>query len=303
MPYFERRGFKVEPRSEQSERLDIEKAYKRASKALDADRIDPEALEGCDEQTVARDMQYVRDRQAQFKLETRPEALEDEKVATMFEAIIHEQVDLSDWLGPNAETITASYFDDIANGVDTIVRFQSEEEADTHMGLAIDVTFSTDIRDKLNRILNDIEQGKLAEVKYFGSPKPESPDEYVYSGGLKVPRVVIGIEKRTVEKLAGLWLDKKKKELGDHMVQRVIAKEILDQLELFEKYARSRNNRNHIAESYANTRRTLEQSLNEREDGGFETENIGSLKNDRVFGVIEQYLGDAAAAMKARYAR
>ncbi|MDP3778441.1 MAG: hypothetical protein Q8R30_00135 [bacterium] len=298
MPYFERRGFKVE----QKEGFDMGKAYKRASEALDADRIDPETLEGCDKEMVARDMQYVRDREAQFKMESRLGSEEEQKAATVFEAIIHEQVELNDWLGPNAETMSASRFDDIANGVDTIVRFQREGESDSHLGLAIDVTFSTDIRGKLNRIMEDIERGKLTEVKYFGSPSPEDPDEYVYNGGLKVPRVVIGIEKHTVEKLAELWLNKNKKELGAHVVQRVIAKEILDQLELFEKYARSRNNRNNIAETYAHVRDVLERSLNEREDGGFETENTGALKNDRVLGVIEKYLNDVAAAMKVRYA-
>lgn len=285
---------------EQPEQFDMGKAYQRANNVLDADRIDPEALEGCDKEMVARDMQYVRDRQARFKIESRPEAEEDKKMATVLEAIVHEQVELNDWLGPNAETISASHFDDIANGVDTIVQFQREGEHDAHLGLAIDVTFSTDIRNKLNRIMEDIEQGRLTEIKYFASPNPEEPDEYVYNGGLKVPRVVIGIEKQTVEKLADLWMKKNKKELGAHVVQRVIAKEILDQLTCFEQYARSRNNRNHIAENYKHVRDTLERSLNEREDGGFETEDIGSLRNDRVLGVIEKYLGDVTAAMRAR---
>lgn len=285
---------------EQSEQFDMGKAYQRANEVLDADRIDPEVLEGCDKEMVARDMQYVRDRQARFKIESRPKAEEDKKMATILEAIVHEQVELNDWLGPNAETISASHFDDIANGVDTIVQFQREGEHDAHLGLAIDVTFSTDIRDKFNRIMEDIERGRLTEIKYFASPNPEKPDEYVYNGGLKVPRVVIGIERQTVEKLADLWMKKNKKELGTHVVQRVIAKEILDQLALFEQYARSRNNPKSIAETYKRVREMLERSLNEREDGGFETENVGSLKNDRVFAVIERYLDDVTAAMRAR---
>lgn len=61
MPYFERKRFKME----QQERFDIEKAYQRANEVLDMDRIDPEKFEHYDKQMVGRDMQYVRDREAQ----------------------------------------------------------------------------------------------------------------------------------------------------------------------------------------------------------------------------------------------
>mgnify|MGYP001569067552 CR=1 FL=1 len=51
-------------------------------------------------------------------------------MATIMEAIIHEQIELNDWLGPDAETITPSQYDVIANGVDSIIRFQHEGDDD-----------------------------------------------------------------------------------------------------------------------------------------------------------------------------
>lgn len=294
MVYFERRGFS----SRDVEKMGIDKAYELAEKVLEADRIDPQKFEHYDKQMVDRDMQYVRDREAQFERESRPEARQDKKMATVMEAIIHEQVELGDWLGPNAQTITPSHYDDIANGVDSIVRLQREGEGDTHLGLAIDVTFSTDIRGKLNKIMEDIEQGKLTEIKYFASPNPEDSNEYVYTGSLKIPRVVVGIEKQVVEKLADLWLKKNKKELGQHPIQHVIAKEILDQLAVFEQYARSRNNRNNIAAVYRQVSAVIERSLKEKEDEGDYINSLGVLKYDKVFGIITKYLDDIMAVMK-----
>lgn len=246
---------------EQSERFDIEKAYKHANEVLDADRIDPETLKGCDQQMVARDMQYVRDREAQFKIKSTPEIQENKKVATVLEAIIHEQVELNDLLGPNTETITASRFDDIANGVDTIVRFGDN---DAHLGLAVDVTFNTDIRDKLNAIMQNIERGKLTEIKYSATPDPENPDEHVYTGSLKIPRVVIGVEKEIAQQLGALWMNKKKKGLADHPAQHVIVKEILDQLAVYDHYAISCGNPNGIDMVYRRLSTVIERNLKEK---------------------------------------
>lgn len=294
MVYFERRGFAPHD----VEKMNIDKAYELAEKVLDADRIDPQKFEHYDKQMVNRDMQYVRDREAQFEIKSTPESKKDKKMATILEAIIHEQVELSDWLGPNAETITSSHYDDIANGVDSIVKLRHEGEGDTHLGLAIDVTFSTDIRDKLNKIMQDIENGKLTEIKYSPLSDSEDAHEYAYKGNSKMPRVVVGIEKQVAEKLADLWIKKNKKELGQHPVQHVIAKEILDQLAVFEQYARSHGNHNNIAVVYRQVSAVIERSLKEKEDGGDYATGLGSLKNDKVLHTITAYLDDIMMAMK-----
>lgn len=294
MVYFERRGFSPHD----VEKVNMDKAYELAKKVLEADRIDPRKFEDYDQQMVNRDMQYVRDRKAQFEKESTSESRKDKKLATILEAIINEQVELGDWLGPDAQTITSSEYDDIAHGVDGIIRLQHEGKSGAYFCLAIDVTFSTDIRDKFNKIMENIERGELTEIKYFALPNPEDVHEYEYKGGFKMPRVVIGIEKQVVEKLADLWTAKNKKELGSHPVQHVIAKEILDELAVSEQYARSHGNRNNIATVYRQMSGVIERSLKEKEDGGDYTKGIGPLRNDKVLGVITTYLDGVVTAMK-----
>lgn len=293
MPYFERK----ELHFHDSEKINLDHIYELAQKILEADRIDPRKFEHYDQKMIDKDLQYVRDRKAQFERQSTPESKKDKKMATVLEAIIHEQVELSDWLGPHAETITSSSYDDIANGIDSIVRWQREGEGDTHLGLGIDVTFSTDIRNKLNAIMENIENGKLTEIKYFASPDPDHSDEYVYTGSLKVPRVVVGIEKKVVEELADLRMKNNKKALASHPVQYVIAKEILDQLAVGEQYARHHHHLN-LALMYRQISSVVERNLKEKEEGEDAVKKIESLKNDKVFDIIMKYLDDIMIIIK-----
>ena len=299
MAYFERRGIDTR----RVEQMDIyNKAYERAEAVLEEERIDPEKFRNYDKDMIRRDQEYVLKREARFNMEATPESEEAKKIATVFEAIIHEQTELSDWLGPEASTVSTSRYDDIANGTDTIVRFQREDEADAHLGLAIDVTFSPDIREKLDDVKEDIKRGKLTEIKYFALPDPENPDEYTSMGRLKVPRVVIGVSKKSVSDLAELWIEKEKRALEKHPVQHVIARETLDQLTIFERYARSRD-KSEIAAVYKQVREVLERSLREKEDSVWlekrdyrrESEAMGALRSDEVFSAITGYMEDMEA--------
>jgi len=297
MPYFERK--RIETGIEQA---DIDKAYARAKIVLEADRIDPAKFHGYDHKEIARHQEYVAKRKAQFAMEDAPEKAEQKKIATIFEAIIDEQTELSDWLGPDVSTIGASEYDDIAHGVDTILQFQHGEGNARHLGMAIDVTFSSEIQYKLNRIKEDIKHGHLTEITYFALPDPENPDEYIAMNKLTVPRVVIGVNRKSADLLRELWMEKKKKDLAVHPVQYIIGREILDQLTLFERYARSCN-RPYIAAVYKNTKESLQKSLIAKGDGVWgkkrnyqkETEAMSDLSNDSVLSAIEDYLSNVEA--------
>lgn len=293
MPYYERRGFG--PKTEQ---IDMHKAYERARKLLERDRIDIKKFVHYDKATIAHDIEFVRKREAQFKMDSNAESIQAQETATILEAITNEEIELDDWLGPEASTITPSRYDDIVNGMDSIVCYQHEGERDTHLGLAIDVTFSPEgIQEKLERNRKDIENHTLAEIKYFASPDPENPDEYIYVRSLKVPRVVIGVEKKVAQDLAYVWLEKDKKALKKHPIQYVIGREIIDQLVFGEQYARSRN-ANDIAAVYKQVRMVVEKNLQKKEGGiwkkerdyGAEADAMGILKNDKVLNLIEDYL-------------
>ena len=287
MPYYERRGI---PTS-QPEKLNIDEAYKRAQKTFDAEAVDLNNFGSLyDARTIREDREYVRARMAKFEIDPA------KKLATIFEAIIHEQAELNEWLGPDITTIKSSEFDDIAHGVDTIVHFDQEEGGDADMGLAIDVTFGTHIREKLNAIMDEIERGELTEVKYLSYPDPDDPDAYIFTHS-KMPRVIIGAEEQTVKDVGGLWFAKKRKELAEHPIKHLIAKEIMDQLALFEQHARL-HNRSDIASSYRRMLGIMERRFKEKEksmtvkQGYASDEALGPLKNDRILHSINDYLFD-----------
>ena len=293
MPHFEYRRVETKP-SEPT--FDLKPAFERARKLNDKETIDPRKFEHYDKTMIARDMELVARRQADFRMQSTKESEENKKAATVLEAILHEQIGKSDWIGPNVSTIKASQYDDIVNGVDTIARIQREGEGDTHLGLAIDVTFSTHITEKLDRIKDDVKSGKLTQIKYFASPNPEDPNEYTYMGSLKVPRVVIGIEKKAVLELTKQWMENGT-EISRSPIQHVIASEIVEQLEFFERYARSRN-QPAVAAVYKQVRSVIERSLSEKEDGVWKKERnrdkevdaMKGLRNDRVRRAIEDYM-------------
>ena len=262
MPHYERRGFE-QKRTQEADPI-IKKAHERARKILASVDIDPRKFENYDKTMIARDMELVRTREAQFNMQSTPESREAKEIATILEAILHEQIGKNGWIGPNVSTIRASRYDDYENGVDSIAQFRREGEGDSHLGIALDATFSSHITEKLDDVKEDVANGKLTQIKYFASPNPENPREYAYMGSLKVPRVVIGIEKKAVLDLIRTWMQDDTHALFEHPIQHVIAKEIIDQLSFFERYARSRN-RLEVAGVYKQVRTVVERSLKEKE--------------------------------------
>lgn len=200
---------------------------------------------------VAKDMAYVRETEARFVREAEEDV---EKQAAIHrghlnEGIINDQIDSSDWLGPKARAIIPSRYDDIVNGIDSLVEFE-EEGGDSYLGMGMDFTKeSSSIREKLLKIQAAINKGVLSEVKY--SPNARGPQF--------VPRVVVGADHVTFEDVAEKLLifkqlqDRAKKEalsegqraelikarnaLGAHSLQFKILKEITMQLQVFQKYA------------------------------------------------------------------
>lgn len=220
--------------------LTIDQAYKQAIKKMRREAINPETFRDIYHEGVDKDNTYVKAMEDKFKQDSTSEKEEVLKLATVFEGIIHENAELSDWLGQNAQTFKTSRFDDIANGVDTIVEFEESETTASHLALAIDVTFSSDTERKLADIRDKIKKGELTKIKYFASEHLGMRGELA-----KVPRVIIGAESKTIKQLAELWIEgDKKKELGVHPIQFQILEEIVEQLETFQNFAE----RNHQPE-------------------------------------------------------
>lgn len=212
--------------------VNVPEAYAKANKAL-SNPVDPQDFENYKD--VSADVAYVAQLEKQFAEEFR---LMDSnlqnciRMGRVLEAIMFEHIELSDWLGENAMTVEASRFDDIVNGVDSWVEFDEGEGRTSHLALAFDVTTSDRIRGKLARIQKEIEEGKLTRIKYFTSDRLNFKGEKT-----KIPRVIIGANRKTVYELADLWMKDKKRELGEHPVQFKILEEMRVQLEAFRDFS------------------------------------------------------------------
>lgn len=221
------------PESEYLDSLTIDQAEQRAIRTLRNEMIDPEEFRDLyGDKAVEEDKRYTEEMEQKFKDGATPETRERIKLATILEAIVHENAELSDWFGPDAHTIKSSRFDDIKHGVDTIVELRETGTSASHLALAVDATLSIDLAKKFERIKGEIERGELTKVKYFAS------EHLGVRGELsRLPRVVIGTDAKTIKELADLWLERNQRALGTHPVQFQILEEILDQLDAFEQYA------------------------------------------------------------------
>jgi hypothetical protein len=232
------------------------------------------------EKNIENDRLYVEGMEKKFKEDLTPEKKKLNQLAAVFEAIIYEHGELSDWFGPSAFMIKPSRYDDIKNGVDEVVEFQIDEYSASHLALAIDVTFSHEMQNKFERIKKENDTGKLTKVKYFNS------DHLNIRGELsRVPRVVVGAEARTVKELGELWMEEKNKELGKHSIQFQILKEILMQAKVFSRYANQKG-KSEIAGIYDKMAIIVEQIYKDK----LKEQNNTTVDFDDVFYSMEREL-------------
>lgn len=189
-------------------------------------------------EAVQRDIKYVDTMERLFNSEATSEQKEAQKFATIFEWIFNQHAEMSDWLGPNAMLIKSSRFDDIKNGIDSIAEFQETSTAASYLGLAIDVTTTTDLAKKFETIKQEIARGDLGKITYFVSEHTNMRGELS-----NIPKVVVGADRKTVQSLADMYGEKDNAALARHFIQFQILEEIGFELDAFEKYA---NQTNHL---------------------------------------------------------
>lgn len=214
------------------EDADLHAAYEMAEKVL-AEPIDLEAFRDIYGENVDKDVEYVEKMEKMFAKQAAAAGDSAErfiKLARIFEAIVFQHAELSNWFGEYATTIAASRYDDIKNGIDTIVEFDEEQNA-YHLALAIDVTTSSGSRDKFDRIQHEIDEGHLAEIKYF-----VSENMGIRGHKANVPRVVIGADRKTIYNVINAWIEKDNRALAAHPIQIKILSEIQIQLASFKQY-------------------------------------------------------------------
>lgn len=248
-------------------------------------------MEDFDNADMPDDFERVARLEKEFQKDARvhPELADAKKRGEILEALLSEQIELENWLGGNAETITPSRYDDLINGVDLLVEFESEEGFFKHLALSVDATTSRNaIAEKIDRIRKDIQRGHLALIKYFYSPKTK-----IRGRQEDVPKVVVGADAATVRELSGLWLNLSRaraakmklekeeapeqeikpardrirslqKQLGGHRMQFQILREIEIQLKYFIMLAENQK-KDELVTRYQNTLSTIKTILEEKE--------------------------------------
>ncbi len=219
------------------ESLAIEQAYEKARLVLKKQAIQMDNFRDLyGDESVEKDKKYVKKMEEIFSKDKNPEGEEAEKLAKVFEVIFYEQAELNEWLGSNVSTIISSRYDDIKSGVDSIAEFRESDTSASYLALAVDVTTGGQMVKKFMRIKKEITEGKLVKIKYFASEHMGIRGELS-----RVPRAVVGVSAATVKEISELWLERKNKELSQHAIQFQILEEIVQQLEIFQKYAESVN--------------------------------------------------------------
>ncbi len=271
----------------------VEQMHTRALATMNASKINMEDfVEPYGVETLERDLANVASKKEKFAERSSVHEEGNKMIADIFEAIILEHGELSDWFGPNATTIKTSDFDDFENGVDTVIEFRNPEaKGASYLGLAADVTFSADTTRKFDRIRSHIEKGELGRVKYFHS-------EYMNIHGQlsKLPEVVIGADKKTVMQLAELWAEHQNGALASHPIQLMILRQMRGQLEAFSMYAAEIGNAE-ASSLYAERLEIIDEILASKTD--LETKLKYDMPDDSVHLSIMDFVSRWKKAMMA----
>lgn len=205
----------------------------KAKKIL-ADAPQPSEFEGVpgfSKEQIAEDTERVsRIERAIANRETYEERLTT-NLAYILEAIIFEQSEQSNWLGPDATTELPSRYDDLINGVDIIVNLVNQD-TEEYIPLAIDVSFSSKLGHKFERIRDEIDSGELTQILYYKDSNTEEKKTLN-----NVPRVVVGVNAKTLSEVATRWLNRDKARLANHPVQTLILEEMVTELQALATYA------------------------------------------------------------------
>ncbi|OQX71207.1 hypothetical protein B6D52_02350 [Candidatus Parcubacteria bacterium 4484_255] len=213
----------------------IEKAFKKAQEKLSIDKIDINKF--IKSRDVEKDKEYIKKKENIFEEQNTDQGKENKKIATIAEAILHMQIEENCYLGDDVKTFRACKFDDIKNGVDEILKIEYDNEENLrNIIVAIDITFSINVREKIENIKKGIKRGRLAIIKYL---KPNISN--INKNKIKhteAPKLIIGIDKKNLEEVAKLWVEDKNKQLYYHPLHIMVLNEALMQAKHYKNYAK-----------------------------------------------------------------
>lgn len=260
---------------------------------------------------IANNKKYVKERKLQFH----EQGTESTKRAQILEAIMAEQIELSDWFGSDVLTILPAEYDDLHNGIDMVVEFAHESEGSgdfKYLALGVDVSSSAYNLDKKLAIIKDgILKGTLAQMDYFYSERDENAKPLKFN----IPKVVIGIEHQAIQELSGLWIEahqakthsndpslspesrKSQKEraknalraLAEHRVKYLILEEIKMQLNVFLRFAKEKG-QDEVANKFQSILDLINLILSSKETPS--SDDVFKNQEDMVFQSLTDALND-----------
>jgi hypothetical protein len=221
--------------------------------------IDPKKFKDYDQSAVLADIQAVEDTKKKFK--DTPEEVERKKLSDATEHLIQDQIETNDWFGPDVIMIASSEYDDIFNGFDAFVEFQDA----SHLGLALDFTYSAAPEKKFDRIKKEIDRGIPPSAKYFES-------EHIVGRLKSVARCVIEVDRPVVDEIMAKELRlqhykstgdrenirKVRKDLESHPLQLYLLEQLLYQLKVFKQYAIA-NGKENFVDLYSLVEKNIQQ--------------------------------------------
>ncbi len=157
------------------------------------------------EERIKKDLEGLKERKdlfeknkAELDSKTAHKAEQAKKVATIVERAIVHSVSTLEWYGEDVSIEPTSQFDDVKRGVDDVLQIR-KEEADSFLGLGIDVTYrgllSEQYRQKIFTLLKSIQGGYATKIKYFKNHQGECMREF------SVPKVVLFFDTQDVKEL------------------------------------------------------------------------------------------------------
>lgn len=274
VPSFPRPGERFAANPESNRVFSLDNAYKQANQIISESRIKVDDFIGkYDAQDMEKDRREVQRLETIFSNDRNPETIQAFKLATSVEAVVHTQINSSQWFGPKAKSRKTTPYDDYVNGVDSVIEFQGELPGSySHLALAVDVTYKNELERKFGRIRKEIKEGKLAEVKYFRS------SDGIYEGRLNlVPRVVLAIDGQDAEDITRAWYLSNPALKSDPMRVQFLF-EIEQQLTSFRDYARKLGQQNLVDRYNVSLRQVGEilKSISQK-PGAFEKYNNSNL--------------------------
>lgn len=316
---FEQRGIFLRQENaalypEKNRQLVLEHEQAERAAIEDFDDLFSDSEREADTKRLATLKQEAAARDAALPEDQRLEYQESEQRASALEIIIADQAELNNWFGEQSLITRTTEFDDLANGVDSVVEFDLGEDVPERLALAIDASTSASpdvIAEKMKKRFEKVVSGDLAEVKYFRS----QIDDAV--GPIAAIPVVIGLDRmhadeltadfaqmikleqtrkaaaekgsREVEERTRAAIKEKKLAMAKHPGQILFHKQMLAQFDMYEKS----NPPADIREKIRALQTLINEVLIQKEDEGIESKTLE--KHDRTYTAICSVVAELSA--------